>query len=249
MYHPPEFILRSHKRRAAEMKYYVPMLLIAFSIGMLYDGFSTRRLLVICPALVAAFFFLSLANLDAADGVLRYRRFLKWVAIEPSEVRGSGVAWPGMVGYVRLHRYVVPWKKLYFVLDQRPWGANSRLLDYLGNKKRSQDDRQAFPPPAWSSHLGLYLAAGIGILACLTAFYLTPASYLQDRFSKPTTDMPTLLKTLFQLAGWFHTLVAEITGAAAMALLVLSRRGKPEAWLYAFLSGFGVAAIVVRLFS
>ena len=95
MHDPNQLILRSHKGVAANTKYYAPILLAAFSIGMLYGGFTSRRLLVICPALVAAFFFLSLADLEVADGLLRYRRFLKWTLIEASAVRGSGVAWPG----------------------------------------------------------------------------------------------------------------------------------------------------------
>jgi hypothetical protein len=121
---------------AAELKYYVPMLLVAFSIGMFYGEFTSRRLLVIFPALVAAFFLLSLATLEVADGVLRYRRFRKWMPIEASEVRGSGVLWPGVIGYIRLSRYVSPWRRLYFVLDAPPrWRADSALLGYLGRGK------------------------------------------------------------------------------------------------------------------
>jgi hypothetical protein len=140
MPYPPNLDIRSHKGMTTNLKYYVPMILVAFSVGMLYGGFTSRRLLVICPALVAAFFFLSLATLELADGGLRYRRFLKWTTIEASEVRGSGVAWPGVVGYIRLNRYVSPWRNLYFVLDQPPrWRANSALLDYLSSRKNSED--------------------------------------------------------------------------------------------------------------
>src|SRR5690349_21635782 len=112
-------VLSSHKGMATNLKYYAPLLFVTFSIGMLYGGFTSRRLLVIFPALIAAFFFLSLANLELRGRVLRYRRFLKWTTLEVDEIRSSGAAWPGVIGYVRLHHYVIPWGRLYFVLDDR----------------------------------------------------------------------------------------------------------------------------------
>jgi hypothetical protein len=250
MPNPPQLTLRSHKGMAINMKYYVPTILAAFAVAMLYGGFTSRRLLVICPALVAALFFLSLANLEVADGVLRYRRFLRWVPIEASEVRGSGVAWPGVIGYIRLHRYVVPWGKLYFVLDERrPGGTNSTLLAYLSSKKHSEDHGPPLSAEARLSILRLYLAGAIGIFTSLMVSYLTPQNLLQGGFPKSTTGMPVLLKIVFQFAGWFNTSAVQIFGAAVMALLALSRRNRPEAWLYAFLSGFALAAIAIRMLS
>ena len=162
MPYPPKLDIRSHKGMVTNLKYYVPMILVAFSVGMFYGGFTSRRLLVICPALVAAFFFLSLATLELADGVLRYRRFLKWTTIEASEVRGSGVAWPGVIGYIRLNRYVSPWRNLYFVLDQPPrWRANSALLDYLSSRKNSEDYGSRLSAELRLLNLRRYLA-GLG---------------------------------------------------------------------------------------
>lgn len=250
MQHPHELVVRSHKGMSANTKFYVPMILIAFSIGMLYGGFTSRRLLVICPALVAAFFFLSVADLKVADGVLRYRRFLKWMPIESGEVRSSGVAWPGVIGYIRLHRYLVPWGKLYFVLDEPPLrGGNSALLACLESRKHSEDHGSPLPPKARLSNLRLYLASSVGVLTSLMVFYLTPQNLLQDGLPRSTTGMPALFKALFQFAGWFHTSAAQIIGIAVMALLAVTRRNRPEAWWYAFLSGFAVAVIVVRLLS
>jgi hypothetical protein len=94
-------------------------------------------------------------------------------------------------------------------------------------------------------NLRLYLAAGIGFLICLMVFYLLPQNLLHDGFLEPTIDMPTFLKTLFQISGWLRTSVVQIIGTAGMALLAISRRNRSEALLYAFLSGFALAGIVV----
>jgi hypothetical protein len=233
-------------------KYYVPLILIAFSIGMFSGEFVTRRLLVICPIILAAVFFLSLAIIEVNSGVLRYRRFLKWIPIDESEVRGSGVSWPGVIGYIRLSRYVVPWRRLYFVLDDGP-GRNpfargdSFLLAYLS--KRAQPKYQ---DPLKSGHtvdpfsnlilliLGL---AGAAFYSMMRVFLppLPPPPAVQQ---PPGANLPALIffaieRGIMQL---LHSFPLAIALCAVFVLAMIYRRRQSDAWLYALLAGTTFAA-------
>lgn len=77
--------------------------------------------------------------------------------------------------------------------------------------------------------------------------YLTPSDVLQGRLPKPIPGMPTLSKALFHFVAWLHMSVVQIAGLIIMVFLAVRRREQPEAWLYAFLSGFALTLIAGRL--
>jgi hypothetical protein len=132
-------LLKRHIGKVWMTRLYLPLLLATFSVGMLSGHFVSRRLIIICPVMLLAIFFLSLATIEVNGTVMRYPRFLRWTTIEEGAVLDSGALWPGVLGYIHLSHFVSPWNKLYFVLDERP-GRNpfargdSLLLTYLREK-------------------------------------------------------------------------------------------------------------------
>jgi hypothetical protein len=250
-----QVILRSQLRNVFLTKLLGPLLCVGGSLLVFGEDFPSKRFLLAIPFLVAAFFGVSLAIVEVRGGGLRYRRLFKWTTIPEDQIAWARVEWPPVIGSVSLKRFLFPWGRLYFILDKSTESSPFRrgefpLVHYL-NREEPHKEGESSPlsPEARFSNLRLYWAAGIGIFTCLMIFYLTPQDLLQDGVPKSTADMPTLLKTLFQFVRWFHLSAVQIISTAVMALLAVSRRNKPEAWLYAFLSGFALAVIVGRLLS
>jgi hypothetical protein len=117
------------------IKVYAPVILSVGLIGSLGSGWVVGRLLFDLPMALAVAFLLSLARVDVRDRRIRYRRFFKWVNLDPAEIVSSGATWPPFIGYIRLSRYLFPWRKLYFVLDRNrasnPFRRDYALLNFL----------------------------------------------------------------------------------------------------------------------
>jgi hypothetical protein len=62
--------------------------------------------------LIIGSFFLSVARVKPDGNVLKYRRWFRWQAVPYSEISECGESW--VFGYVRFHRYVPPWGRIYF---------------------------------------------------------------------------------------------------------------------------------------
>src|ERR1700691_4850237 len=88
-------------------KYYLAILLLVGS-GISSGWWRGSRLLFGLPFAVAWFFQLSLAVVEVKDGVLRYRRFIKWTTIDRAEVVSCGLVWPPFTGYIKLKHFVPP---------------------------------------------------------------------------------------------------------------------------------------------
>lgn len=107
----------SHLSNALILKLGTPLMVgVAFK-GMYGDQLHTWRAVFALPFALCAAFFLSLAVVQVREGRIRYRRFVRWVAIDPADVVSSGTVWPPFIGYVRLSRGLPRWRRLYFVLD------------------------------------------------------------------------------------------------------------------------------------
>jgi hypothetical protein len=249
----PPSVLRSNRKNVFIAKIWAPLLCLAATLGMFRGDLFTWRFLFAVPFLVVTMWGFSLAILERRGGVLHYRRFFKWMTFAEDEVVTAGVVFLPFVGYLRLNRFISPWGRLYFVLDKNAEPNPFRrgefpLVRYL-KREELPAERQSSVLSSKAPLANLLLAASIGILTCVMISYLIPGDLFQGGLPKPTADMPTLLKTLLQFLGWFHMSAVQVVGVVAMALLTVSRRNKPEAWLYAFLSGFALAMIVGRLLS
>jgi hypothetical protein len=80
----------------------------------------TWRVVFTLPPILLAVFLSSLATIEAANGRMRYRRFVTWRNLDQDEIQRSGKSSVliGDIGYLQLSHYLVPWGKLYFVLDR-----------------------------------------------------------------------------------------------------------------------------------
>jgi hypothetical protein len=92
------------------IKLYAPLILSTALIGW-WEMLRSRGDLAVA-------FHLSLALVEVRGGQIRYRRFFKWVSLDPAQIISSGTTWPPFIGYIRLNRYLFPRRKLYFVLDR-----------------------------------------------------------------------------------------------------------------------------------
>ena len=128
-------MLRSHPSNVFNLKYYAPLILFGGTFVFWSVGFRWAQLLILIPLFLGICFCASLAVLEIPDGTVRYRRFLRWTRVPYEEIVESGTSWAVFsIGYLRLKRFVFPWGKLYFVLDQNEklvWRGAYPLLRYI----------------------------------------------------------------------------------------------------------------------
>ncbi len=112
-------MLRSHPSSVFVLKYYAPLILFGGTFVFWSGGFRWAQLIFLVPLILGILFYASLAVLEIPDGTVRYRRFFRWRKIAYEEIVESGTSWVVFgIGYLHLKRFVFPWGKLYFVLDQ-----------------------------------------------------------------------------------------------------------------------------------
>jgi len=129
-------MLRSHPSSVSVLKYYAPLLFFGGTFISWSVGFRWAHLIFLVPLFLGIFFYASLAVLEIPDGTIRYRRLLAWKKVDYDEIVESGVSWlVAGIGYLHLKRFVFPWGKLYFVLDQNEKlfgrGEQYPLLRYI----------------------------------------------------------------------------------------------------------------------
>ena len=129
--------LRSSRAEIIGLKFFAPFILLvipfSFVTKWLREEFLPGQLLLVGPMTLAALFFLSIAVIEVRDGTFYYRRFLKWTPVDRDEILTSGMFW--LTGYIRLKRYVFPWGRISFVLDENVnssiFRRDSRILRHL----------------------------------------------------------------------------------------------------------------------
>ena len=107
------------------------------------NGTFAQRVISTIPMLAAFVFFISLVSLRVQNGIVSYRHVLRWIVIDPNELRGSGILWPNTIGYVRLGRPVLPFGRIFFVLDTcynlgRTPDKNDALIEFLRSGPESE---------------------------------------------------------------------------------------------------------------
>jgi len=111
-------MLRSHPSNVFVLKYYAPLILFGSTFVFWSGGFRWAQLILLVPLIFGIFFYASLAVLEIPDGMVRYRRLFRWRRVTYEEIVEPGTSWHFGIAYLRLKRFVFPWGKLYFVLDQ-----------------------------------------------------------------------------------------------------------------------------------
>jgi hypothetical protein len=245
--------LRSEPRKVFLGKLWGPLLCVGGALLVFGQDFPSLRFLLAIPFFIAALFGLSLAVLEVRGGSLRYRRLFKWTTIPEDQIVSARVEWPPVIGSVRLRRFLLPWGRLYFILDKSTESGPFRrgefpLIRYLNREELQKEGQSSvLGSTSDSPNVRLSLVAGMGILTSLMILYLTPGDLLHGSLPKSTSDMPTLSKALFHFVAWLHLSVIQIAGLVLMVFLAVRRRDRAEAWLYAFLSGFALTLIAGRL--
>ena len=127
---------RSSSNNMFLLKIWMPLVFVVGSVGVFWGDLFTRSFLFALPFLIFALFGSSLAIVRVRDGVVSYRRLFRWTRISKDEIVSAGVAWPPFIGSIRLNRYLFPWGRLYFLLDQssnpNPFGKGEYpMLRYI----------------------------------------------------------------------------------------------------------------------
>lgn len=124
-------ILRSQPTNIFLAKFWGPLICIGATLGIFGEDFFSWRFLFASPFIIAALFGASIAILEVRNGVLRYRRFFKWTTIRDDEIVAAGVVWHPFIGHLCLNRFIFPWGRVYFALDENLDVNPFRRGDYL----------------------------------------------------------------------------------------------------------------------
>ncbi|SRR5713226_1239940 len=257
MSEPKQPNLQSHFANTIQFKYLVGLLWICFAAW----SFGRRPLgwgsLVLLPFVLISIFHLSLAVVQVRDGMLRYRRFLKWTGIQKEEVVSSGAFF--MFGYMRLNHYVFPWGKIYFVLDrnvnpnpfQKP---DFPLLRYLKGESALEQPSQVSAVKDRFRELKL-LALGLAgaLYSWIASAYLQIANSrsgfrsVMDQSSTPKGPAWIVApQRFYSLLNDFPVIPVLLV---IFILLTAYKRRQPVGWLYAFLAGSSLGRVLFLLFS
>ena len=110
--------LRSSRDTIVVIKIWGPLVCTVGALGVFGHDFPTVRFLPALPLLLFAGFQASLAVVKVADGVVRYRRLFKWKEIRIEEVVSAKAEGQPFIGSIQLRKPILPWGRLYFVLDK-----------------------------------------------------------------------------------------------------------------------------------
>jgi hypothetical protein len=94
-------------------------------------GFRSVQLFFLVPLFLVSLFHLSLAELEVSAEGIRYRRLSGCGTVSFDEVENCGVSMVQMeIGFIRLKRFVSPWGKLYFILDD-PYLKGMDIIGFI----------------------------------------------------------------------------------------------------------------------
>ena len=126
-------MLRSHPTSVFILKFWLPLILLGCTFVFWMGQFRWAQLVILIPLFLGILFNASLAVLQIPDGSIRFRRWFKWKRLAYDEIVGCGILGGG-IGSIRLKRFLLPWGRLYFVLDanEKPFGrGNHPLLRFI----------------------------------------------------------------------------------------------------------------------
>jgi hypothetical protein len=188
-------------------------------------------------ALVA--FHLSLAVITVQAGAVRYRRLFRWTHLDLAEVVSTGKMWPLLIGYIELNRFVPPWGKLYFVLDEpvRPklFGRQESAIVNFLNSEPTGASAQASEATADTR---LFLAHGVaftaGVLVSVVNFQWAKQFSIFDRHT-----------------FWSFTNRTDVAAGACLAFVILLvfQYRQPRAWTLTFLAGMALTRVFINALS
>lgn len=217
-------------------------------------GVSSWRSLIAVPLFIAAWFGSSLAVLQIGDGRIRYKRLFKWIVLSREEIIDARVEAAPIAGSLRLSRFLAPWGRLYFVLDEKSTIGASRKADYpillyLSNLSTAGPDGYVRKGvPVTHGRLNKIL------LAALLGAVFSGLCYLIGGNNMPYEPAGPIRGQVFIKAAWeLSRLLGNNTtvgvGSAIFAVLAVLRRHRSYAWIVAFLAAAGWVHLFLHLIS
>lgn len=239
---------RSDREKMFMMRIWAPLICLAGSLSVF--GVRWPGLVLAFPFILAALFLLSLAEMQALPEGFRYRRLLKWKPFRGADLLQVYSARSWLVGCVKLNRLVLPWGRLYFVLDgsfhENPFRQReSKLLRRLRASATGHED--PFPisgpaePPTTLTLLGAG-AAGTLISSLSVLLHAESPAINLGKTSFPRWALIPLSILHFLLSSWPWILFLIM-----VYLILLSiRRKSADAYILAFVVGLLIPALVFR---
>ena len=248
-------ILRTKGSTLLLVKFWFPLILLAGVFGVPGWNLNIGRLVFDLPLLIAALFGLSTAAIEVRADVIRYRRFVKWKTIRHQDIVAAGARWAPFFGYVQLNRFVFPWGRIYFALDENlnsnPFSRGDfALLRYL--RKESVGDESVATRSSTASDrslkLKLLIAGLAGVLFNILAHIFDSTNPMHlSVFERPFPDkLPpdaALPLKFFQLIGTFPGVLVPF---ALFLFLVIFRPRQKNAWVAAFMAGSALPNILLH---
>ena len=243
-------ILRSQPNNVWVGKVWGPVLCVGISVALFADEFSFRNFLLAAPLLIFALFGASLAIVELRDGVLRYRRLITWTILRKDEIVSARVECSSLVGSIRLKRFLFPWGRLYFVLDANldpnPFHKGDYpLLRYLRGEPVVEDPQADLPKNRAKRRQ--VIAAVVGAL-CYILWQLFVSWRLSKFEQAPPVRRPgsAWFEILLQISQLLTSVEFLYIAAAVFTFLAIYQYRRPDAWIYAFLVGVCLPAILRR---
>jgi hypothetical protein len=248
-------ILRSKGSTLFLGKLWFPLILLAGVFGVSGWNLNIGRLVFDLPLLIAALFGVSIATVEVRGDVIRYRRFVKWTAIRHEDIVAAGARWAPFFGYVRLNRFVFPWGRIYFALDQNlnsnPFGRGEfALLRYLRKESVGHESVTTSSSTATERSLKLkLLTAGLaGVLVNILSHIFDSTNPIHlSVFERPfPANLPphaALALKFFQLIGTYPGVLIPFV---LFLLLVTLRPRQKNAWIAAFMAGSALPNILLH---
>jgi hypothetical protein len=239
--------MQSSRSNVLLAKIWGPFLCLVIAICITGRNLFSRDFFLGFPFLIAAFFGFSIAILEVRDGVLRYRRGLKWRTIPRDEIIDGRIEWPPALGSIRLKKYLFPWGRLYFALDTRSrletfHRGEYPLLNYLCDRKVSMHEDEGLAKP-----FPLIAAAVTGAIL----YYLVRVAFdlvSQSGLPLPAApEQPQFLGILFRIGNLLAAYQAQLVFSAIFVFAAVYRRHKRNAWVFALIAGFSLAWIFLHL--
>lgn len=226
-------------------KGWCPFICTGAAVTILGGEFFTRRLLLAFPFIAAALFGASLASIRVQDGAVSYRRLLRWKRIPWDRIRSAQVQF-SPVGSLRLTRFLLPWGRLYFVLEPQQTQAVVALLQRKDKQHDPECQNHRHNPIADKLAKARSIAAGlVGLLLYPLLRVFLPHS--AEPFHRHHLPQPTLI--LVQQRIWILLQNPYVGSALGMTFLLYAvfRYRDRNAWVFTLLAGTTVSWLLLLL--
>ena len=209
---------------------------------------------LISPFALMGIFYLTVTEVKFTDGILKYRRFLRWREIPLEEIKECRVSWIPSVGCIRLNHFIPPWGKIYFVhpgaFFQIAWsGGQTKFTAFVNAARKGkqveiprEETEVGRDGRRW---LGLCAAsAAVGIVYSVFYYSLFPRSPLDRNWA----GFPRLIVALVKLEGLALAWPWGLLTCGLLILAILRLRHRPESWILAFVLGALLSSLAIKPF-